>query len=83
MDLKKIYNSLSSKKYNIQEVYYCYEITLDKIKREGLKCNLHEIIIILILNLKNEIYQNKTKALLLGNYLPSKQLYMQYLYFMI
>ena len=61
MDLKKIYNSLSSKKYNIQEVYYCYEITLDKIKREGLKCNLHEIIIILILNLKNEIYQNKTK----------------------
>lgn len=59
--LKKIYNSLSSKKYNIQEVYYCYEITLDKIKRESLKCNLHEIIIILILNLKNETYQNKTK----------------------
>ena len=61
MNLKKIYNSLSNEKYNIQEVYYCYEITLEKIKRDSLKCNLSEIIMILILNLKNKTYQNKTK----------------------
>jgi len=59
-NLKEIFKSIENLNYDIQLVYYCYEITISQVIRENSQYCLNKIIKKLIFNLK-QFGTNKIK----------------------